>query len=231
MQELNHIIADHQLIVVPYEDVFPEDRIMDPGSREEVLRKAVERDLIRREVWGQTGQLRHGLQIQIRLNGSLERPDQLREAGQDRWTRELPLKGTQYQVLIFASGEDAVATITRNGKRLGSIEVMRSGLQVGVVASTDAVFQGYIDAVDGVYHAHEGPHIYSKIVIGLHPKVEVQGAGKQAGPGAWIAPVAKAIAWIAVQVGLIELFVVLTVKVVGNLRNLDPHIPREVQNR
>ncbi len=67
----------------------------------------------------------------------------------------------------------------------------------------DLIRQVHVDATDGIHDGFEGMHVDSQVMIRLGAKVQIQGAGQQAGAFARTIIIAKSL--VAVQVRLVQL--------------------------
>jgi hypothetical protein len=85
----------------------------------------------------------------------------------------------------------------------------------------------HVNAVDRVDDLLKRSHIDRSIMIDLSSKIEGQCPRQQAGTLGWIICISKA--RITVEICLIQLFMILSIEVICNIRNLHPQIARHLK--
>lgn len=227
--ESGDVFAQGVEIHVPDEDFLLEDGIVDPGLFELLLRETDENHVVGVDQRTEAGELADLFEAQVGLDVVLEGLYQLGDARQHFGLGQFLAQGAQDLILAVGALEDALLAQARQPERLVAVEVIPAlgqdhALRLGRVGGqeTERFGQVDIDAIHGVDDLLEGAHVDRGIVIHLRAEVERQRARHQAWTLGGIVGVAEA--RVAVQVGLVEPFVILAAEVVGDVGNLHPQV-------
>src|SRR5688572_14030543 len=199
-----------------------------------LLRETCKNNISWLDLRANAGELPELRGAEISLNGVLERLNQIRNFGDDRWAGHFISQCTQYTVLVVCARKATLDTDARQHEGAFPIQVKRArakdetAVHIFGSPAIHRIRQCDVDTIHSVDKFYEGAHICSCVVIYLYSKVKRKGTRQQARPLRGVIGVSKT--GVSVQIGLIKFFVILPVNIICNIRDLNPQVTREFQN-